>query len=72
MKGRCREGKAGMKTKTLPKHFGRPGAAALEASRASQQDVRARQGNAEEISFTPGAILLTILTPPTSSTEPDP
>ena len=43
-----------------------PGAAALEASRASQQDVGARQGDAEEVSFTPVAILLTILTPPTN------
>lgn len=49
-----------------------PGAAALGASRVSQQDVRARQGNAEEISFTPVAILLTILTIPTSGTVTDP
>lgn len=61
-----------MKKKVLPKHFWGPGAAALEASRVSQQDVWARQGNTEEISFTPVAILLTMLTPPTRGTAPDP
>lgn len=58
--------------KKLSKHFQGQVLQHSELPMCPSRTWEARQGHADEISFTSVPILLTILTPPTSSTETDP